>query len=223
MCMGLRKSPPELNAAAVILKSPTNSVAAAASTLINQKNYVAAILVGSGVRTNHYDVLEVDASASTNSEDLEEYECNANSSKEDDMSFHLEKNGSDAASGAEDYKLVAPEGLVYSDDEAYLFEVESEDETRTSFPKDVVSKKLILCGPTKPDVRNMTKATAEIVLKAYAKERKAYPDKQRFARVKAVTSVSHLSGYSGHNCMQLRTMTDVFIPCAAIAHMGFTG
>ena len=168
-------------------------------------------------------MLEVDASASTNSEDLEEYECNANGSKEDDTSFHLEENGSDAASGAEDYELVAPEGLVYSDDEAYLFEVESEDETRTSFPKDVVRKNLIPGGPTKPDVRNMTKATAEIVLKAYAKERKAYTDKQRFARVKAVKSVSHLSGYSGHNCMQLQTMTDIFIPCAAIAHKGFTG
>ncbi len=40
MGLCLRKSPHELNAAAVITKSPTNSVAAAASTLIYQKNYV---------------------------------------------------------------------------------------------------------------------------------------------------------------------------------------
>jgi hypothetical protein len=95
----------------------------------------------------------------------------------------------------EEDELFAPEGLVYSDDEVYMFEVESEYDTWTYFPKDVVRKNVIPGGPTKPDVRNMTKATAEIVLKAYAKERKAYTDKQRFARVKAVKSVSHLSGY----------------------------
>ena len=38
--LGLRKSPPEVNVADVITKSPTNSVAAAASTLSYQKNYV---------------------------------------------------------------------------------------------------------------------------------------------------------------------------------------
>ena len=49
---------------------------------------------------------------------------------EDDSSFHLEENESDAASGAEDKdEIVAPEGLIYSDDEAYLLEVESKDET----------------------------------------------------------------------------------------------
>jgi hypothetical protein len=40
MGLGLRKSPPELNATPVITKSSTISVAAAASTLIYQKNYV---------------------------------------------------------------------------------------------------------------------------------------------------------------------------------------
>jgi hypothetical protein len=75
-----------LNAAAVTTKSPTNSVAATASTLIYQKN-LTAILVGMGL-------LEVNASASMNSEDLEENECNTNCSKEDDSSFHLEENES---------------------------------------------------------------------------------------------------------------------------------
>ncbi len=121
----------------------------------------------------------------------------------------MEENESDAASGAEEDKLVAPEGPVYSDDEAYLFEVESEDEIRTSFPKDVVRKNVIPGGPTKPDVGNISEAEAGIVLKAYAKERKAYTDKQRFSRVKAVQSVSHSSEYSGHNRTQLRTMNDV--------------
>ncbi len=109
-------------------------------------------------------MLEVNASASTNSEDSEENECNANGSKEDDSSFHLEENESDAASGTEKHKLVAPQGLVYSDDEAYLFEVESEDETRTSFPKNVMRKNVIPGGPTKPDVGNMSEAKARIVL-----------------------------------------------------------
>ena len=71
------------------------------------------------------------------------------------------KNESDAATGAK-----VAQGLVYSDDEAYLFEVESEDETRTSFPKDLGSKNIIPGGPTKPDVRNMSEATAKNVLKA---------------------------------------------------------
>ena len=85
----------------------------------------------------------------------------------------MEENESDAASGAEKHKLVAPEGLVYSDDEAYMFEVESEDETQASFPKDIVRKNVIQGGPTKPDVRRMSEAKAGIVLKAYTKERKA--------------------------------------------------
>jgi hypothetical protein len=58
-------------------------------------------------------------------------------------------------------------------------------------------------------VRGTTKAEAGIVLKAYAKERKAYTDIQHFAHVKTVQSVSHLSGYSGHNNTQLQTMADV--------------
>jgi hypothetical protein len=186
--MGLRKSPPELNTAADITKSPTHSVAAAASALIYQKNYGDNNSGGKGARTKLYDVFEAD---------------------EDDSSFHLEENESDAASGTEEHELVAPAGLVYSDDEAYLFEVESEDETRTSFPKDVVHKNVIPGGPTKPDVRNMSEDEAGIVLKAYAKERKAYTDKQRLSRVKAVESVSHTSEYSGHNSTQLRTMNVV--------------
>ena len=199
--LGLRKSPPELNATPVITKSPTNSVAAAASTLIYQKNYVdsnSGTSGGNGRKTSGlYDnVLEVNSSES--SEDSEENECNADGSKEDDSSFHLEENESDAASGAK-----VAQGLVYSDDEAYLFEVEAKDETRTSFPKDLGSKNIIPGGPTKPDVRNMSEATAKNVLKAYSKERKAYTDKQRFARAKAAKSVSHLSVYSGHNIEQL--------------------
>ncbi len=55
--MGLRKSLPELNAAADITKSPTHSVAAAASTSIYQKNYVDDNSGGKGARTKHYDVL----------------------------------------------------------------------------------------------------------------------------------------------------------------------
>ena len=204
MGSGLRNSPPKLNSATVITKSPTNSVAAAASALTYQKNYVdgnSGHSGGNGGKSELYgDVLEVNSSSSNNSEDSNEYECNANGSKEDE---------SGAASGTKVDECFAPEGLIYSDDEAYLFEVESDDEFRTSFPKDVVRKNIIPGGPTKPDVRNMTEATAKIVLKAYAKERKAYPDKQHFSCVKAVQSVSLLPGFSGHNNEQLRTMTDV--------------
>ena len=72
--LGLRKSPPEVNVADVITKSPTNSVAAAASTLIYQKNYVDGNSGGKGGRTKLYD-----------SEDSDENECNASGLKEDDV------------------------------------------------------------------------------------------------------------------------------------------
>jgi hypothetical protein len=50
--------------------SPTNSVAAAASTLIYQKNYVDGNSGGNGGRSELYDdVLEVNSSTSKNSED----------------------------------------------------------------------------------------------------------------------------------------------------------
>ena len=140
MGFGLRKSPPELNATPVITKSPTNSVAAAASTLIYQKNYVdsnSGTSGGNGGKSELYDnALEVNSSES--SEDSEENECNANGSKEDDSSFHLEDNKLDKASRAK-----VTQGLVNSDDEAYLFEVESDDEFRTSFPKDLESNNII--------------------------------------------------------------------------------
>ena len=68
MGLGLRKSPPKLNAAAVITKSPTNYVAAAASTLIYQKNYVdgnSGTSGGNGGKSQLYgNVLEVNSSES---------------------------------------------------------------------------------------------------------------------------------------------------------------
>jgi hypothetical protein len=72
--LGLRKSPPEVNVDNVITKSPTNSVAASASTLIYQKNYDVGNSGGKGGRTKLYD-----------SEDSDENECNASSLKEDDV------------------------------------------------------------------------------------------------------------------------------------------
>ncbi len=46
------------------------------------------------------------------------------------IDLYMDENESDAASGMEE-DAVMPDGLIYSDDEAYLFEVypESEDET----------------------------------------------------------------------------------------------
>jgi hypothetical protein len=84
--VGLRKSPPEVNVDNVITKSPTNSVAAAASTLIYQKNYVDGNSGGKGGRTELYD-----------SEDSDENECNASGLKEDDSSFCLEENSARSA------------------------------------------------------------------------------------------------------------------------------
>ncbi len=49
-------------------------------------------------------------------------------------------------------------------------------------------------GPTKPDVTNMSEANARNVLKAYSKARKAYTDKQRFERAKAVKSDFKVAG-----------------------------
>ena len=188
--LGLRKSPPEVNLD-VITKSPTNFVGAAASTLIYQKNNVDGNSGGKGGRTELYD-----------SEDTDENEGNA-SGLEDDSSYEHE----------DDVVLVHEglERLVYSDDEAYLFEVDSEDDFRTSFPKDRARKNIIPGGPPKPDVRGMSKPEADIVLKAYGKERKAYTNKQRCARVKECqsVSVSKMSAYSGDNSTQLRTMKDV--------------
>jgi hypothetical protein len=81
MGLGLRKSPPELNAAAVITKSTTNSVAVAASTLIYQENYGdgnSGHSGGNGGKSELYcDVLEVNSSSSNNSEDADEYESDA--------------------------------------------------------------------------------------------------------------------------------------------------
>jgi hypothetical protein len=62
--------------------------------------------------------------------------------------------------------------LKYSNYEDYIdnTDVDSEDESCSSFPRDCNSRNLILGGPKKPDTMGMTPAEEEADMKKYRKE-----------------------------------------------------
>lgn len=127
------------------------------------------------------------------------------SSGDEDYSDAIDNEGGKGGKNDDDdYKL---DGLFYSDDEAFLFENlgDSEDETRTSFPKD--TDRRYISGPQKPDVSFMTESEGAAVLRAYTKKRKAHTDKERLHRAKLVKSKTNTSKlFTGPSCDQLRTM-----------------
>ena len=111
-----------------------------------------------------------------------------------------------------------PDGLVFSDDEECLVDVDadSEDERlRSSFPKptDRTRKPIIPGGPQPPDLSNYPEESQrKAVWGKYVRERKKYCDQERHKRIRQQKSVSaddNTNLHTGDQTEQLRTMSEV--------------
>jgi len=102
-----------------------------------------------------------------------------------------------------------PDGLVFSDDDDFLVDVdlESEDERlRSSFPKEKMRRNLVPGGPQPPDLTMFPESERDAVWAKYKKARKKYVDDERLKRLKKQKS---FVGVSGDQSEQLRPMTEV--------------
>lgn len=132
-----------------------------------------------------------------------------------------DKNSSNAAAssstadGSEDgeYK---PDGLVFSDDEDFLVDVDSESEDeqrRSSFPKDKRRKNLIPGGPQPPDLSNYPESERKKVWDDYVAKRKKYTDGARHNRVMKNRSIATSSSKTFLGCQneQLRPISEPMV------------
>ena len=104
------------------------------------------------------------------------------------------------------------EGFDFSDDEAVLdLHIDSDDEMRSSFPKDSRPKNMVAGGPQRPDPTGLSQGEYEKQLNKYKKERKKYTDKKRNESAKEAQSDGGKPGkkYTGCCNEQLRYIHDV--------------
>ena len=106
----------------------------------------------------------------------------------------------------EDDADFAAEGLDFSDDDDALdIHIDSEDELRTSFPKNKLRKNMILGGPQAPDPAGLTEDEYRKMYSKFRRERKRYTDKMRNESAKRSQGFGGKSGrYSGCCNEQLR-------------------
>jgi sRNA-binding carbon storage regulator CsrA len=104
-------------------------------------------------------------------------------------------------------------GLIFSDDEDFLVDVDSESEDerlRSSFPKDRSRKTIIPGGPQPPDLSNYPESEHSSVMGKYVKARKKFVDDERHRRLKTQKSTTKGGGHlSGDQTEQLRPMAEV--------------
>jgi len=114
-------------------------------------------------------------------------------------------------------------GLIFSDDEDFLVDVDSESEDerlRSSFPKDRTRKTIIPGGPQPPDLSNYSESERSSVWGKYVKARKRYVDDERHKRLKAKSSTTKGGGFlSGDQTPQLRPMSDVEKARLSVGHI----
>ena len=102
-----------------------------------------------------------------------------------------------------------PDGLVFSDDDDFLVDVdlEPEDERlRSSFPKEKPRRNLIPGGPQAPDLTMFPESERDAVWAKYKKARKKYADDER---QKCLKNQMAFVGVSGDQSTQLRPMSEV--------------
>lgn len=95
-----------------------------------------------------------------------------------------------------DSDFSAAAGFEFSDDEDVLdLHVDSDDDFRTSFPKNKLKKNMILGGPQPPDPTGLAEDEYEKLLSKFRKERKRYTDKKRNESAKRTNAAE---GKPGH-------------------------
>ncbi len=116
-----------------------------------------------------------------------------------------------ASSEKSDLDFSVAVGLKFSDDEDVLdLHIDSDDEMRSSFPKDMRPKTLILGGPQPPDPTDVPEDEYRQLYSAFRKKRKAFTDKRRNKASKAAQSAGGLALKYAECCSeQLRPMQEV--------------
>jgi hypothetical protein len=119
----------------------------------------------------------------------------------------------DLCASLDDDKDYMPNGLVFSDDEDFLIDInyESEDEQlRSSFPKNKLQMNIIPGGPEPPNLSKYPESERDAVLAAYLIKRKAFTNRDCHRRVKKSKLEAKLSGtVSGAQIEQLHPMSKV--------------
>ena len=102
-----------------------------------------------------------------------------------------------------------PDGLVFSDDDDFLVDVdlESEDERlRSSFPKEKTRRNLLPGGPQPPNLTMFPESERDTVWAKYKEARKKYSDDEQ---QKGLKKQKAFVGVSGDQSKQLRPMSEV--------------
>ncbi len=112
--------------------------------------------------------------------------------------------------------LVHGNGLLYSEDDDYLNNVDEDEDDEDEYednnfssvhPDDVVSRNCILGEPQRPDTSKMSKRKEELALDNYKKKRKLYTDAKRMEMAKQlaeanITTFSHWHQMHSYICDQ---------------------
>jgi hypothetical protein len=110
----------------------------------------------------------------------------------------------------EDYK---PNGLVFSDDDNFLIDIDYDLEDkrlRSSFPKNKLQMNIIPGGPEPPNLSKYFKSERDAVLAAYLVKRKAFTNRDCHRHMKKSKLEAKLSAtVSGAQIEQLRPMSKV--------------
>ena len=129
----------------------------------------------------------------------------------DDSAHSIESPSGEADCDEDDDYILG--GLIFSDDEDFLVDVDSESEDerlRSSFPKDRTRKTIIPGGPQPPDLSNYPESEHSSVWGKYVKARKKFVDDERHKRLKTQKSMTNEGNrLSGDQTEQLRPMAEV--------------
>jgi hypothetical protein len=109
-----------------------------------------------------------------------------------------------------DYK---PNGLVFSDDDNFLIDIDSASEAKqlqSSFPKNKSRMNIIPGGPNPPNLSKYPESEQEAVLAAHLTKRKAFTDRDHHRCVmKSKLEVKSFATVSGAQIEQLHSMSKV--------------
>ncbi len=119
----------------------------------------------------------------------------------------------DLCASLDDDKEYKPNGLVFSDDDSFLMDIDydSEDKRlRSSFPKNKLQMNIIPGGPELPDLSKYPECERDAVLAAYLVKRKVFTNRDCHRRVKKSKWEAKLSAtVSDAQIEQLRPMSEV--------------
>jgi hypothetical protein len=119
----------------------------------------------------------------------------------------------DLCASLDDDKDYKPNGLIFSDDDNFLIDIDydlEDKQLQSSFPKNKPRMNIIPGGPEPPDLSKYSESEQDAVLAAYLVKRIAFTKRDCHRCVKKSKSEAKLSAtVSGAQIEQLRPMSEV--------------